>query len=436
MRWFLAGLTVFWLGLIFFIHLDDKELENRHGSAALQEGRVQVIFWHAMGGPLGTVMDDLVGRYNKSQNRYVIKSISMGSYDTLAKKLLASLVAKSGPDISQNFETLTKKFLKYRKIVCLDELIASEAEDIRADIIPVLRENNTYAGKMWSFPFNKSVPVLYYNKEIFRAAGLDPNRPPQTLDELASYARHLTKFMNQAEGQPHRYGYSTNKGNVWMFLCRVLQYGGRLVDSSGKKCYFNEAPAVRAMEFIQNMVKEKIAVEAMGFDHQNDFKAQNVAMIDQSIVSKVHMESGIKFEFGVAPLPGAATNAVILSGSNINIFDNGDPEKIKGAWDFVKWFTSTEIGAEWSIRTTYLPVRKSSLQVPLLKEALAKDPNLSAPYVQLDYTYFEPRLSVWFEIRDLMADYLERSTIEMGSPKGYLDQMNKDIDGLLKHSSD
>lgn len=439
MRNFLIGVLIFWFIVVGLIIKDSRarEAQSLSGVGGDAKGRVEVVFWHAMGGPLGKVMDDLIDRFNKSQPTYFIKGIPMGSYDTLAKKLLASLVAKSAPDIAQNYETLTKKFIKHKKIVCLDELLASETEDIKADIIPVLLDNNTFDGKLWSFPFNKSVPVLYYNKDIFRQVGLDPDKPPTTLTELASYARHITRhFTPENGGRPTVMGFATGRANVWMFLCRVMQFGGLLVDEKGGKSHFHEEPAVKAVAFIQEMLKEGIAVEAQGFDHQNDFKAQRIAMIENSIVSKVHMESGIKFNYGIAPLPGEASRAVILSGSNINIFDNGNPDKVKGAWEFIKWFTSTDIGAEWSVRTTYVPVRKSSLQAPILTEALAKDPNLRAPYEELEYIAFEPRLSCWFEVRDLMADVLERATLEMGDPATYMKEMSKNIDGILRHNPD
>ncbi|HOY68852.1 MAG TPA: ABC transporter substrate-binding protein [Candidatus Ozemobacteraceae bacterium] len=439
MRNFLIGVLLFWFLVIGLILQDSRARESASMAGIGESGkdRVEVVFWHAMGGPLGNVMNDLIDRFNKSQPTYFIKGIPMGSYDTLAKKLLASLVAKSAPDIAQNYETLTKKFIKHRKIVCLDDLLASEPENIKADIIPVLLENNTFDGKLWSFPFNKSVPVLYYNKELFRQAGLDPEQPPQTLTELASYARQITRHFTPAQGgRPTVMGFATGKANVWMFLCRVMQFGGRLIAERGDTSHFHEPASVRAVSFIQEMLKEGIAVEAQGFDHQNDFKAQRVAMIENSIVSKVHMESGLKFEYGIAPLPGEATRAVILSGSNINIFNNGNPDKIKGAWEFIKWFTSTDIGAEWSVRTTYVPVRTSSLRSPVLVSALEKDPNLRAPYQELEYIAFEPRLSCWFEVRDLMADVLERATLEMGDPATYMKEMSSNIDGILRHNPD
>ena len=232
------------------------------------------------------------------------------------------------------------------------------------------------------------------------------------------------------------YGYGTSKANVWGFLNRILQFGGKLVDEEGKKSHFHEPEAVKALAFLQDLIRYRVAFEGQGFDHQNDFKAQRVAIIESSIVSKVYMESGIKFDYGVAPLPREVERGVILSGSNINIFNNGDPEKIRGAWEFVKWFTSTEIGAEWSVRTTYLPVRTSSLTSSYFLEARKKDPNLAPTYVQLDFCHFEPRLTCWFEIRDLMADFLEESTLKMGSPSVYLNRMSEDIDAILRHATD
>ncbi|HQG28697.1 MAG TPA: hypothetical protein PLY73_09065, partial [Candidatus Ozemobacteraceae bacterium] len=115
MRNFLIGVLIFWFIVVGLIVKDGRarEAQSLSGVGGDAKGRVEVVFWHAMGGPLGKVMDDLIDRFNKSQPTYYIKGIPMGSYDTLAKKLLASLVAKSAPDIAQNYETLTKKFIKH-----------------------------------------------------------------------------------------------------------------------------------------------------------------------------------------------------------------------------------------------------------------------------------------------------------------------------------
>jgi len=441
MRYFLIGVFITWIIIVGFIVKGDREAAGI-GAEQLNGDRVQVVFWHAMGGPLGRVMTDLIDRYNRSQNQYFIKAVGMGSYDTLAKKILASLVAKEAPDIAQNYQTLTKKFIKHGKIVCLDDLLASESEDIKADIIPIMLENNTFDGKLYSFPFNKSVPVLYYNKDMFRKVGLDPERPPLTLDELAEFSRKITWYHQNTPGEDNSvYGYGTSKANVWGFSNRILQFGGQIVNQEGNKSFFDAEPSINALLSLQKMIFEKTAREGQGFDHQNDFIAGKSGIIESSIVSKVYMEGSIKFDFGVAALPGQLKNGVILSGSNINIFNNGDPRKVAGAWDFIKWFTSKEIGAEWSIRTTYMPVRKSSMQTEYFIKAQERDPNLKAPYVQLDYCNFEPRLTCWFEVRDLMADHLERASIGVQAiadrhystnPLPWKAQEKENIDSLLR----
>ena len=463
MRYFLIGVLITWIIIIGFIIKGDREAAGI-GAAQLGQDKVQIVFWHAMGGPLGRVMTNLIDRYNGSQNRYFIKAVGMGSYDTLAKKILASLVAKEAPDIAQNYETLTKKFIKHHKIVCLDDLIASEAENIKDDIIPIMLENNTFDGKLYSFPFNKSVPVLYYNKDMFKKVGLDPDKPPTTLTELAEYSRKISMYHQTTPGEdPTIYGYGNSKANVWGFLNRIIQFGGKIVNDENNKSYFDHEASINALLALQVMLFENTAKEGQGFDHQNDFIAGKCGIIESSIVSKVYMEGSINFDFGVAPLPGEVQKGAILSGTNINIFDNGDPQKVAGAWDFIKWFTSTEISAEWSIRTTYMPVRKSSLSSDYFVKAQERDPNLKAPYVQLDYCSFEPRLTCWFEVRDLLADHLERASIEIKNEaevftqtqqplwqfkgefdtasylkekvKKHCEEIAKDVNAILRHST-
>lgn len=459
MRNFLIGVFIFWLIIVGLIIDHEKKttgptlIKGKNNS-----NKTEIVFWHAMGGPLGIVMNRMIDRYNAGQENYHVKSVNMGGYDTLAKKVLASLVANEAPDISQNYETLTKKFIRHNKIVCLDDLIEADiakgGEDIKKDIIPVLLENNTFGGKLYSFPFNKSVPVLYYNKDMFKEVGLDPNAPPKTLDELAEFSKtirnYYVKLSEEAKTEADKlrfkeyYGYGCSKANVWGFLNRIMQFGGYIVKRNEEDILvsgFNEQPAIKALSHLQEMVKKGSAREGQAFDHQNDFIAGKVGIIESSIISKVFMEEDIIFNYGVASLPGVIindeiNNGVILSGSNINIFNNGDPKKIAGAWDFVKWFTSTENGAEWSIGTTYLPVRKSSVDSKTIKDARKADSNLNAGYEQLGHCNFEPRLTAWFEIRDMLADYIEESSLKMGNPKDYCDRMKYDVDSKLRYVTD
>ncbi len=190
------------------------------------------------------------------------------------------------------------------------------------------------------------------------------------------------------------------------------------------------------------MLKDGLAKEGQAFDHQNEFMAKKCGIIESSVTSKIYMNPD--FRLGMAPvpgiedesLPGGVYRSTILSGTNICIFNNNDPKKIEGAWDFIKWFTNTENGVDWSIGTTYMPVRISSVNSEKMKQKMQEDPNLNAIYGYLDNLAFEPRITAWFEIRDLIADYLERCTLEHKDPKLYCAEMERDINGMLRHVTD
>ncbi len=397
--------------------------------------RTRVVFWHAMGGPLGKVLESMIDDFNKTHPQIYVKGVSMGQYDTLEKKILASVVARESPDISQNFETLTLRLARAKKLARLDDLMGDEAEEIKSDIIPILLENNTFDGKLWSFPFNKSVPVLYYNKELFRNAGLDPESPPETVWELLDYARKLTED-HDGDGRPEIWGYAFQQRNAWNFECRLLQFGGRLIEKNRNAVSYNSDWGVETLNFYLSFLKENLGYTVPGYEHQNDFIAQKVAMIESSIVSRVYMLKNIDFDFGVAPLPAAHEKAVVISGTNINIFDNHSEEKIKGAWEFVRWFTDTEQQVRWSLETTYIPVRQSSLEHPGMIEAFDKDPSLKAPYVQLEYAQFEPRLTSWYDCRNRLSAALEQCYISVCEPKETLDRVVVEINDILASSEE
>ncbi len=415
---------------------------------SIPDGRIGINFWHGMSGPLGKVLTSMMDEYNQSQNRYYIVGINMGSYDTLQKKILASVVAGRSPDISQNYESLTLKLSQAGKLVCLDDLIAAEpdAEEFIADIIPVMLRNNTFNGKLWSFPFNKSLPVLYYNKEMFREAGLDPEQPPTTTEQMTEYCRKLTRDID-GDGKPDILGYGLTIRNEWNWSCVFLSFGGVLFDAPSRKVFLNSEAGHKATSFYYEMIREGVAKFAEGYDHQNDWLAGKVAMFESSIVSRVFLKGKIRFDFGVAPIPqGNIRPSVVLSGTNINIFDNGNPEKIAGAWDFIKWFTNTENGARWSIDSTYIPVRKSSLRTPQIQALFAKDPNFAAPYSQLEYAEFVPRIPDWFECRVKISDELEQVYIKAADQKDknqrsekdlvaeHIDKMQKNVTTVLENS--
>ncbi|MDD2717516.1 MAG: extracellular solute-binding protein, partial [Candidatus Wallbacteria bacterium] len=172
---------------------------------AVKKGPVEIIFWHGMGGPLGDALKEMINQFNRANPEIVVKEVHMGQYDTLQQKIIASLVAGTSPDLAQCYEALTMKLISAGKIIPLNQFIDQQLDFRKEDIFPSFLANNTYDGVIYSMPFNKSTPVMYYNKDLFRKYGLDPEKPPATWDELFEASKKLTVDTN-GDGKPDQWG--------------------------------------------------------------------------------------------------------------------------------------------------------------------------------------------------------------------------------------
>ncbi len=359
-------------------------------------------FWHALGGPLGDALNQLIAEFNAEHPDIHINAISMGNYTALSQKLMASIQAGTQPDLAQVFESWTAGLVAGDVLIPLEDLIAEDDEFGEADfedIYPVFIESSKIDGKIWSFPFNKSVRVLYYNKDMFFRHGLDPEQPPQTWEDFREICRIMT-IDRTGDGRKDQHG-TTFSTSVWMFENLLLQAGGELMTPDYTRPLFHKEPGIKALEHLHTLLNvDKTAYLSAGFEWQNDLLASEVAMVEGSSVSAVYMErAGIDFMLGMAALPINETQRNVISGTNICIFDTQDEERHRAAWEFIKWFTDTEQTARWSEMTYYMPVRQSAFEVPVLRDRLEANPEMASVYDQLIYATFEPPIPEWFEIR-------------------------------------
>ena len=163
-------------------------LASAHGASA----QTEIQWWHAMGGNLGEVVNELAAGFNKSQTEYKVNPVFKGSYTETLTAAIAAFRAKQAPHIVQVFEVGTANMMAAKgAIYPVYQLMADAKEpfDPKAYIGPVYGYYSTTDGKLLSMPFNSSTPVLYWNKELLSKAGLDPNKPPKTWPELGEMAK-------------------------------------------------------------------------------------------------------------------------------------------------------------------------------------------------------------------------------------------------------
>ncbi len=372
--------------------------------AAQEKGRITL--WHVMGGPLKATLDTLADGFRR-ETGIAVSAVNMGNYTALSQKLMASAAAGNLPEITQSYEAWTSQLLEKDAVRPFQDFFPGpgglDSADL-ADIFPVMLEECSRGGSVVTLPFNKSVPVYYYNKDLFSAAGLDPERFPGDWDAWLVAAKRLT-VDRDGDGRPDQWGTAFPITSLWLFQCLLLQNGTDVFDSAGRAA-FDGPEGVEALGFLADVVhRHRVGYTTTGFEHQNDFLAGRVAMIQGSSASLAFLAlQKIPFRMGIAPLPGWKRKAVVLSGTNMAMMRQKDPGAMEAAWRFARFLIRTDNTARWSAETSYLPVRRSALAHPLMLAKFRQYPGLESAYRQIEYAWPEPRDVAWLTGRAIVEE--------------------------------
>ncbi|MCT4782596.1 MULTISPECIES: ABC transporter substrate-binding protein [Exiguobacterium] len=360
-------------------------------AAATEDGKTEVVFWHAMSGDLETALNNQVDDFNKSQDDYEVTPIFQGTYEEALTKFNAVAGSADAPAIMQTFEVGTKYMIDTNKITPVQTFIDKENFDTS-----VWEENilSYYQvdGKQYSMPFNSSTPVLIYNKDAFKEAGLDPEKAPRTYDELKEAAKALT-----GDGQT---GFTIlNYG--WFFEQLVAAQGGLYVDNDNgrsgapTKAVFDGEEGQNAFNLIKDMYDEKtfLNVGQNWDDMRAAFQSGNVAMYLDSSAGVRTVVDNAPFDVGVSYLPvpnEADREGVVIGGASLWMGDGIADETKQGAWEFMKYVASKEAQAKWHVETGYFAINPDAYNEPIVEEVWAEYPQLKVTVDQLSETKTSP----------------------------------------------
>lgn len=357
-------------------------------------GPVKFSFWHAMGGSNGEAINEMMKRFNDSQKACVGEAVFQGSYDDALNKLKAGLQSKDIPAVVQMFDLATQVLIDLKVIAPMQDFIDKDKYDIK-DYEQNVLAYYSVGGKLYGMPFNTSNPILYYNKDAFKAAGLDPEKPPRTYAEVTEVAKKLTK--KGADGKVSMYGYSMAVYG-WFFEQLLATSGGLYLDNGNgrdgraTKATFNSPEGVKIVQWW----KEGYDAGVFGnfgratSDTQKAFDAQQTAMMIESTAglrARLNAAQG-KFELGTGLLPrpdeaAFTKSGTIIGGASVYIMKDRPEAEQKCAWEFIKFTTSPEIQAYWHTASGYYPVRKAAYDVQIDKEWVAKYPQFKTAVDQL-----------------------------------------------------
>jgi len=380
----------------------------------------EIHWWHGMGGALGERVNEIADKFNQHQSEYKLTVSYKGNYAETMTAGIAAFRARRQPHILQVYEVGTAVMMQAKRATKPVYQIMADANlpfDSNDYISAVVSYYSNADNQMLSMPFNSSTPVLYYNKEAFKKAGLDPEQPPKTWEEMGEYSRKLV-----ASG--YECGFSTS-WQSWIHLENLgawhnIPFGTKENGFAGldTEFTFNSPLHLKHIQQLADWQKEKIFVYGGRRNVSNaKFSSGQCAMFTESSAGYAGFKKAAKFDFGIANLPywsdvkGVPQNTII-GGSSLWVLAGHKANEYKGVATFFAFLSSPEIQTFWHENTGYVPITTAVYESMKKQGFYEKNPGRDIPILQMSHKKPTPqskglRFGNFVQIRDIINQELE-----------------------------
>ena len=403
---------------------------------AAAEIDLQFFFPVAVGGKAATTIDELTAEYVKQTPGVKIDAVYAGSYQDTITKVLTAVRGGNPPQLSVILSVDMFTLIEEDAIVAFEDLITTDEERAwLGSFYPAFMENSQTGGKTYGVPFQRSTPVLYWNKEAFKEAGLDPDTPPGTWDDMVAFGKKLTK--TDSSGNVSQWGLRipTSGFPYWLFQGLTTQNDVFLMNSDGNQTYFDDPKVIEALQFLVDL-STKHKVMAPGIVEWGTtpkaFFERETAMMWTTTGNLTNVRTNAPFDFGVAMLPANKRRGAPTGGGNFYVFKDSSDEQKKASLDFIKWITAPEQAAKWTIATGYVAPRPDAWETPAMKAYTGDFPPALVARDQLQYATAELSTYQNQRITTIFNDGLEAAIIGKMSPEEAMKSAQQKADRILK----
>ncbi len=406
--------------------------------------QTELIWWHSMGGALGEWVGDMAKDFNATQKNYKVTPVFKGSYDESMTAAVAAFRAGNAPHILQVFEVGTATMMASKGAIKPVTVLMKEAGVAFDPSVYVQAVSGYYTapnGQMMSLPFNSSTTVFHYNKDAFKAAGLDPESPPKTWPEVALAAAKL-----KASG--HKCPFTTS----WQSWTQLESFSAwHNVEFATKRNGFNGLDTrlnittplhVRHIENLANMSKQGLFVyKGRGNAADATFVSGECAMVTGSSALYGSVKRNAKFTGGIGALPyypdvtGAPQNTVI-GGASLWVMSGKKAEEYKGVAEFFKHLSDPDVQAKSHQRTGYLPITTAAYGITEKSGFYKQNPGTDVSVTQMIRKVTDKsrgiRLGNFVQIRTVIDEEMEQIWSGKKTAKEGLESAKKRGDELLE----
>ena len=399
--------------------------------AAAEQTKLTMYYPIAVGGALTKVVDGMIEGFEKENPDIDVEAIYAGNYDDTRIRALSAINSGEAPQLSVLFSIDAYDLIEQDLIVPFDDVVASDEEKAWLNgFYPALMANGTIEGQTWGVPFQRSTIVAYYNKDMFREAGLDPENPPKTWDELVETGKALTNddhygLMIPSTGYPY-----------WMFQALAIQNGKELMSDDGLTTNFDDKKVVETLDFWKSLSTEHGVMPEGTIEWgtlRQAFLEGKTAMMWHSTGNLPAVKDNAEFDFGVAMLPGNERLGSPTGGGNFYIFKDASEEERKAALELIKFMTSPEQAAKWSIATGYMGVSPAAYETEALKVYTAEFPPALVARDQLEHAVAEFSTFETARVREGLNNAIQETLTGEKSAEEALGEAQQSADRLLSN---
>jgi multiple sugar transport system substrate-binding protein len=387
---------------------------------------VTITFWNYWDAKNGEVMAQLVDEFNKSHPNIQVNNVYQPS-DHLMTLFQTSIAAGTTPDVAAGDLIWVPQLVATGGLEPLDDYVAKTQGFDVDDFYPRLAGYDVIGGRRYALPVSTNNMQLIWNKDLFAKAGLDPDKPPRTWDEMQALAERCQdpsagvvgfEFFTQPPGE----------GITWQFQVWLWTAGGEFLNADNTRAAFNTPEGLKALTFVSEMLKGKGSRPGpWGL-----FGEQKACMqLDGSWLFGYRKDAPFKWDIAPVPAPAGGTTASNVGGEHIFMFANS-PHK-DAAWEFIQYLVSPDVQLKWDKETGFLPVRKSVGENPdYLKWVRETEPRM-LPFVEgMPFAHTRPATPLYNQVSDAFSREIQKALLGQASPQDALASAEAAVNAVLQ----
>ncbi len=405
--------------------------------AAHAQKPVELTFYYpvAVGGPVTKTIDQMAADFEKENPDIKVKPVYAGTYQESIVKALTAFKSGQPPHLAVLLSTDMFTLIDEGAIVPIDGLAGADGKQWLDGFYPAFMENSRTGGKTWGVPFQRSTIVMYWNKDLFKEAGLDPDKAPQTWDELVAFGKKLTK--TDASGNVSTWGVKIPSSGFpyWLFQGLTTPNDTILMNEAGTQTYFDKPGSIEALQYwVDLSAKHKVmpgGVIEWGTTPK-DFFERKAAIVWTTTGNLTNIRTNAQFPFGVAMLPEKKRRGSPTGGGNFYVFDKISPAEQQAAMKFIRWATQPQRAAQWSIATGYVAVTPAAWETDEMKKYVQEVPQATVARDQLKYSVAELSTHENQRVTKALNDGLQAALTGSKPPAEAMKDAQREADRILR----